>query len=98
MSGDNMVSFNHYSFGSVGKFYYQYILGIRPMEPGFVRIRIQPRIDPRIGKFSGSYRDISVAYDGAVLRISTPADTRIILPNGTVREVDAGTYDFSVKE
>lgn len=98
MSGDNMVSFNHYSFGSVGKFYYQYILGIQPMEPGFSRIKIQPHIDPRIGKFSGSNRDIHVSFDGTALHITTPADTQIILPDGIEHEVDAGTYVFSVKE
>jgi len=98
MSNDNMVSFNHYSFGSVGKFYYQYILGIQPMEAGFAKIRIHPHIDSRIGSFSGSYKDISVAYNGEVLHISTPVDTQIILPDGTVHEVGAGIYDFSVKE
>lgn len=36
-SGENMVSFNHYAFGSVGEFYYQYILGIRPEKPGFAK-------------------------------------------------------------
>ena len=97
-NGDNMVSFNHYSFGSVGKFYYQYILGIQPLEPGFAKIKIRPRIDSRIGTFSGSYKDISVAYDGQLLHISTPADTQIILSDGTVHEVGAGTYDFPVKE
>lgn len=98
MSNDNMVSFNHYSFGSVGKFYYQYILGIKPMEPGFTKIKIQPHIDPRIGKFSGSYKDIHVAYDGAILHISTPVDTQIILPNGSIYEVNSGCYEFSLKE
>ena len=98
MSNDNMVSFNHYSFGSVGKFYYQYILGIKPMEPGFTRIKIQPRIDPRIGNFSGNYKDIHISFDGAALHISTPADTQIILPNGIIHEVNAGTYLFPVKE
>ena len=97
-NGDNMVSFNHYSFGSVGKFYYQYILGIQPLEPGFAKIKIWPRIDSRIGAFSGSYKDILVAYDGQLLHISTPADAQIILSDGTVREVGAGTYDFPVKE
>ena len=97
-NGDNMVSFNHYSFGSVGKFYYQYILGIQPLEPGFAKIKIWPRIDSRIGAFSGSYKDILVAYDGQLLHISTPADAQIILSDGTVHEVGAGTYDFPVKE
>ena len=98
MSGDNMVSFNHYSFGSVGKFYYQYILGIQPLEPGFGKIKIHPHIDRRIGNFSGSYKNIDLSYDGKLLHISTPADAQIILPDGTAHEVCAGTYDFPVKE
>ncbi len=98
MSGDNMVSFNHYSFGSVGEFYYRYILGIQPLEPGFKKNRIRPRVDHRIGHFSGSYKDIHVAYDGSKLHIATPAETQIILPGGAVHHVSAGTYDFVVKE
>lgn len=35
MSSDNMVSFSHYAFGSVGEFYYRYILCIQPKKPGF---------------------------------------------------------------
>ena len=97
MSNDNMVSFNHYSFGSVGKFYYQYILGIQPMEPGFAKIKIQPHVDPRIGPFSGSYLDIRVCYDGQNLQIQTPADSRIILPDGSEHSVAAGTYHFPVR-
>ena len=97
-NGDNMVSFNHYSFGSVGKFYYQYILGIQPMAPGFSKIGIQPRIDSRIGAFSGSYKDICVAFDGQALHISTPAETQIVLPDGSIHTVGAGSYDYPVKE
>ena len=97
-NGDNMVSFNHYSFGSVGKFYYQYILGIQPMKPGFAEIKIRPHIDSRIGAFSGSYKEIMVGYDGERLHISTPANAQIILPDGSIHNVTAGTYDFPVKE
>jgi len=98
MSGDNMVSFNHYSFGSVGKYYYQYILGIKPVEPGFKKIKIQPHIDDRIGCFSGSYKDIRVSYDGEKLHVTTPTEATIVLPDGAVHEVNAGTYEYSVKE
>jgi alpha-L-rhamnosidase len=52
---DNMVSFNHYAFGSVGKFYYQYILGIKPLLPGYKKVRICPKVDERLGSASGSY-------------------------------------------
>ena len=46
-SGDNMVSFNHYAFGSVGEFYYQYILGIKPQKPGFAELHFEPYPDRR---------------------------------------------------
>lgn len=97
MTKDNMVSFNHYSFGSVGKFYYQYILGIQPLKPGFEKIRIQPHIDRRIGAFSGSYRDIRVAYDGKSIHISTPAEAQILLPDGSIHNAGPGSYDFPWK-
>ena len=97
-NGDNMVSFNHYSFGSVGAFFYQYILGIQPMEPGFTKVKIQPYLDTRIGTFSGSYKDIAVGYNGNRLHISTPVDAKIILPDDSVHNVTAGIYDFPVKE
>ena len=53
-SGDNMVSFNHYAFGSVGEFYYQYILGIKPQNR-FAELHFEPYPDRRLGGVSGSY-------------------------------------------
>lgn len=67
MSSDNMVSFNHYAFGSVGEFYYQYILGIKPLLPGYKKVRIYPIVDERMGRVSGSYESrvgtINVAWE-----------------------------------
>lgn len=97
MSGDNMVSFNHYSFGSVGRFYYEYILGITPIEHGFRSVRIAPRLDSRIGRFSGGYRDISVSFDGESLRIITPVAAQIVLPSGEEHSVEAGEYTYKIK-
>ena len=101
MSNDNMVSFNHYSFGSVGKFYYQYILGIKPAAPGFAKARIQPHIDERIGAFSGSYNsrygEIKVCFNGEMLDITTPVETEIVLPDGEGKCVAAGKYRFALK-
>ena len=37
-----MNSRNHFAFGSVGQWYYEYLAGIRPLEPGFKRILIAP--------------------------------------------------------
>lgn len=102
---DNMVSFNHYAFGSVGEFYYRYILGIQPLEPGFTKARIRPFVDARLGSVSGSYRsrhgEIHVVWktDGgqASLEITTPVPAEIVLLDGTVRQVQAGQFLYQTK-
>lgn len=105
MSGDNMVSFNHYSFGSVGEFYYRYILGIKPLEPGYAKISLHPFIDGRLGGVEGSYHsragEIRSAWkvEGNKVTIccAVPAPTRLTLPDASVRELDAGEYRFEVE-
>lgn len=102
MGAGNMVSFNHYAFGSVGEFYYQYILGIKPLKPGYQEISIHPYPDRRLGKVSGSYHsvagEISVAWeyrdDQVYFHIQTPVNTRITLPNGEVHETREGKYEY----
>ena len=101
-NGSNMVSFNHYSFGSVGEFYYRYILGIQPLAPGFERIRIKPLVDERLGGASGRYLsrngEIKVSWrisgETAKIEVSTPADSEIILPDESTRSVQKGEYRF----
>ncbi len=102
ITDDNMVSFNHYAFGSVGEFYYQYILGIKPLEPGFKKVKIQPYADKRLGGVSGSYLsragEIKSAwrYEGEKLKVtvSVPVEAEIYLPDGRVEQVPAGEYCF----
>ncbi len=105
MNGDNMVSFNHYSFGSVGEFYYRYILGIRPLLPGYERIQIRPFTDGRIGAAEGSYKsragEIKVAWrleDGRMeLSVTTPRETEVMLPDGRRETVGGGEYRFEAR-
>lgn len=101
-NGSNMVSFNHYSFGSVGEFYYRYILGIRPAAPGFAKVRIAPVVDARLGSVEGSYLsragEIKVAWQvgagKASLQITVPAESEIDLPDGTRYNVGPGSYQY----
>ncbi len=105
MSGDNMVSFNHYSFGSVGEFYYRYVLGIKPLQPGYSKISLRPYIDRRLGSVEGSYHsragEIKVAWkvenDEVTINCAVPRETRLTLPDGAVRELEAGSYTFVQK-
>jgi len=102
-NGSNMVSFNHYAFGSVGEFYYRYILGIQPEEPGFRTVRIAPVVDRRLGRVSGSYRTrhgvVRVAWacagDQVTLTVETPVEAVVRLPNGQESRIQPGRAEFS---
>lgn len=102
---ENMVSFNHYAFGSVGKFYYQYILGITPLEPGYKRIKLRPFIDKRLNDASGTYNSrageiySSWEFDNEIVRFSfeTPSEAIIELPDGSQYEVKAGKHSYQIE-
>ncbi|MDE6846006.1 MAG: glycoside hydrolase family 78 protein [Lachnospiraceae bacterium] len=104
ITDDNMVSFNHYAFGSVGEFYYQYILGIKPLMPGFKKVKIQPYPDKRLGSVSGSYLsragEIKSAWkyegDQLTMKVTVPAEAEIYLPDGRVEKVGKGDYSYEV--
>lgn len=104
-SGENMVSFNHYAFGSVGEFYYRYILGIRPEKPGFAKLHFAPYPDERLGGVSGSYLSVAgkiesawrYGTDGCHIRLATPVEAVVLLPDGRSENVPAGTYEWTVK-
>lgn len=103
MKGGNMVSFNHFAFGSVGRFFYEDILGIQPAAPGFSTVRIAPCPDQRLGRVSGSYEsvsgriDVSWEYmpDGTIhYEIGIPVKGEICLPGQTAQQVEPGHYQF----
>ncbi len=104
VADDNMVSFNHYSFGSVGKFYYQHILGIRPLKAGYEKILICPYVDKRLGAVSGTLKsragEIKVAWryerDTVDIEVKIPTDTVLILPDKTMHEVKPGCHFYKI--
>ncbi|AEB06434.1 alpha-L-rhamnosidase [Coriobacterium glomerans PW2] len=102
-SSENMVSFNHYAFGSVGAFLYRHILGIAPIEPGYRRVRIEPRVDRRLGHAQGEFRsvagDIRVSWDlersEATLDVELPVSGEVLVPDGSRHAVGAGSHHFT---
>lgn len=104
-NGDNMVSFNHYAFGSVGEWMYRYVLGIRPLKPGFEKVLLKPVTDVRLGSASGSYESVhgtivsSWKYDRNSIhfRFETPVDGLMILPDGRKEEVKPGKHQYEVR-
>ncbi len=86
---NSMNSFNHYSFGAVGSWMYNYSLGIRRGEPGFKRFELRPEPDPTgqmvwaKGYYDSMYGRISSEWqvdgDQLIYRTTVPPNTSAIL-------------------
>ena len=50
-----MNSLNHYAYGTVSRWFYEGILGIKPAEPGFKRIRVEPQFGEQLSHAKGGY-------------------------------------------
>lgn len=94
-NADNMVSFNHYAFGSAGEW----------MKPGFQKVLLRPLPDERLehvsgfcqsvhGKISSSWK---CEEDEVHFSFETPVDARIVLPDGRKESVIPGHYQFGCK-
>lgn len=103
MKGGNMVSFNHFAFGSVGRFFYEDILGIQAAEPGFSAVRIAPCPDRRLGRAAGSYESVNgriavsweYGQDGSIhYDIEVPVRSEICLPGRAKETVAPGCFRY----
>ncbi len=96
---NSMNSFNHYSFGAVGAWMYNYSLGIQRDEPGFHSFVLQPTPDPTgqmtwaKGYYDSMYGRIEsewrVEGNQLTYRATVPANTTatLILPATDVAQV-----------
>lgn len=96
---NSMNSFNHYSFGAVGRWMLAYSLGIQRDEPGFQKFILQPEPDPSggitfaEGHYDSMYGRITSAWklSGNTLRYqaTVPPNTSatLYLPAGSAESV-----------
>lgn len=63
----SMVSFNHYSFGCVGEFLYEWIAGLKPAAPGYHEFEIRPDLDFGLDslrmKYASGYGDMEISWE-----------------------------------
>ena len=98
---DDMNSYNHYAYASVADWVFGVACGIRPAEPGFACVRIEPHPDPRVNSLCAvldtvhgrirsfwKYTDSGIRYE-----IDTPVSGTIAI-GGTVKNVGPGRYIF----
>ncbi|GKX65764.1 alpha-L-rhamnosidase [Inconstantimicrobium mannanitabidum] len=100
ISGTDMNSLNHYSYGSIVEWMYRYMAGINPVEdkPGFRHIRLTPMPDYRLKYAKATYNSAVGLYESG-WRISEEgnlsfkfvipfnASASLILPNAKLENV-----------
>ncbi|WP_460002963.1 alpha-L-rhamnosidase-related protein [Microbacterium xylanilyticum] len=101
-----MTSFNHYALGAVVDWIHQVVGGIRPGEPGYATVRVEPVPGPGITwartRYETAAGEITVDWrtgdDGFVLeaRIPEGLPAEIVLPGGATHEVVGGEHRFTV--
>jgi alpha-L-rhamnosidase len=101
----NMNSFNHYAYGSVGDWLYRVVGGLDAEEPGYKKIRFEPRPGGGLTwarvKYTTPYGPASLEWrlEGGDLRIEAlvPHNTtaRLIFPHdGSVVALGSGFHTF----
>ncbi|MBQ8995280.1 MAG: family 78 glycoside hydrolase catalytic domain [Oscillospiraceae bacterium] len=100
----NMVSFNHYAYGSIGNWLYTRVGGLEMLEPGYRRFRIKPLMGGGISwaktTHSCPYGDISVFWklEDTVFSLEAliPEGTmaEVFLPDGTSKKCGPGMFEL----
>ncbi|HZG77795.1 MAG TPA: family 78 glycoside hydrolase catalytic domain, partial [Paenibacillus sp.] len=104
---DDMNSYNHYAYGSVGEWLYRVAAGIDTLEsaPGYKRFRLAPVFNERLAYVRASYESpygpIRSAWerqaDGSVVvDVEVPPNTEaeVALPGVAAQVVGSGSYRF----
>lgn len=65
ISGTDMNSLNHYSYGSVMEYVYRYIAGIQETRPGFGKVHFAPQLNNKLRFVEYSYDSVSGKYTSA---------------------------------
>ncbi|WP_457947741.1 glycoside hydrolase family 78 protein [Pseudarthrobacter sp. alpha12b] len=99
-----MTSFNHYALGAVADWMHKAIGGIRPLEPGYARVLIQPQpgegIDWARTALKTPHGEVRVGWkhDGGVFRLEAAVPdgvaADVVLPDGARHAVGGGTHRF----
>lgn len=105
----DMNSFNHYAYGSIGSFLYEYLGGIRlnPKYPGFKKFIVRPEPCEAVNSVKMSFKSVYgwikvkwLRSEGIFkLEVTVPFNTSatIVMPGGDNYKVESGSYSFSEK-
>lgn len=100
-----MNSLNHYAYGSIGGWLYEKVAGIRCMEPGYKKIKIQPMLTKGMTEVSASYESVYGTIKSAwsckngkiTMDVQIPANTTAViwlLEKEEKISVGSGSYHY----
>jgi alpha-L-rhamnosidase len=88
-TGPSMNSQNHPMFGSIGAWFYEALAGINfdDAQPGYRRIRIEPRVTRDLNWASGTLNTIRGAVSSAWSRTGDSLRLEVTIPAGSTAEI-----------
>ncbi len=101
----SMNSFNHYAYGAIGEWMMSDVLGIKPIEPGYKKFRLEPKWGGGLtwakGFHNSPYGEIKSSWkmeNGKIkYECTVPANTTAMLYlNGEEKELESGSYSFEI--
>ena len=87
ISGINMNSFNHYSYGSVCEAIFSRIVGLRNLSPGWKKILIKPQINYRLKNVNFIYESINGKIEISWKHKENKFNLNVVIPNGIEAEI-----------
>ncbi|MBT3275827.1 MAG: family 78 glycoside hydrolase catalytic domain, partial [Spirochaetales bacterium] len=94
-----MNSFNHYAYGAIGQWMYEYVAGIIPLHPGYKKFAIRPMPGGGLSHAEGTYDSIYgrivsswfIHEETFILSVTVPVNTEaeVTIPGICTGEADA---------
>ncbi|GFD68680.1 alpha-L-rhamnosidase [Alteromonas sp. KUL106] len=81
-----MNSLNHYAYGTISRWFYEGILGVKPSLPGFKRAVISPQLTSQLGFAEGSIPTPNGTIDVSWTMTNVGFDISVTVPFNTTAE------------
>jgi alpha-L-rhamnosidase len=93
-----MNSFAHYAYGAVVGWMFKTIGGISPLEPGFGKILIAPKLDPNLRFAKTSFNSVRGIIRCDWKRVGKGVELTVEVPANTTAEVHIPKSDGSFEK
>ena len=94
-SQDGMNSLNHANFGTCAEWFYQGILGIDRLQPGFTKILINPQVGGGLTSAQGDYNSIRGQIASAWQLTNDTLTLNVTIPANTTAQINVPTTNAS---